>query len=350
MQLLAKDPADRYASAEDLRADLRNFLEGLPVAALSSRAAVAAGIVAGGVAAAAVAAGATQAVPSVGSAAVGPGGPADTGSYVAPGPDPEAKRSTTFLWVLLGVLVVLAIGLFVGGLLLSRSGSQQLSVPDVTQQTQDQAIATLSSAGFKVDPQQENNADVAVGVVFDQSPRGGQKADKGSTVTIKVSNGLGQGQVPSVIGSTKASATSLLENNGFKVNAVTQNDPNAPVDQVIDQTPKGGEQADKGSTVTIVVSGGPATVVVPDVTGQTSGTASANLIAAGFKVKESSLASSKVAAGVVISTNPSAGVAVEPGTTVTIVVSTGPAPTTSSSTTSTTKASTSTSSSTSTTL
>ena len=46
LKLLAKDPANRYASAEDLRADLRNYLEGLPVSALRSNAALAAGLAA----------------------------------------------------------------------------------------------------------------------------------------------------------------------------------------------------------------------------------------------------------------------------------------------------------------
>jgi beta-lactam-binding protein with PASTA domain/tRNA A-37 threonylcarbamoyl transferase component Bud32 len=337
MQLLAKDPGDRYASAEDLRADLRNYLEDLPVAALSSKAAIAAGVVAGALTVGSVAAATTQAVAPVGAPIAASSPQPSAAPYVPPQPAPKG-RSSAFLWVLLGLLVVLAVGLFVIGTQLSKSNGQQITVETVTQKSVAEATAILQRQGFVVDARREANSDQPVDIVFDQSPRGGEKADKGSTIVLKVSAGLAQVEVPSVVGLTKAAAVSLLDNANLQSDVSPQNDPKIPVDQVISQSPAAKQMVEKGSKVTIVVSTGPATLVVPDVVGQSAGTASATLTAAGFKVTEVDEASSTVAAGKVISTNPDAGIGVAPGSKVTIVVSTGPAPTTSTTSTSTTKA------------
>ncbi len=326
-QLLAKDRAQRYASAEDLRADLRNYLEGLPVAALRSQAALVAGL-AGATAGAATMAGTaegpvgTQAVP-----AVPPTGP-PTGSYAAASTPPAKKRSATFLWVLLGVLVVLAGGLLYLATRLDRSSTQQKTVPDVTTKQVDVARSTLESDGFKVTVVPKANSQVPNGEVFAQLPVGGAQADQGSTVVIDVSKGAGQVSVPPVVGLTQAAATSALDAAGFTVRAIPQNSDTVLTGTVISQSPSANTQADKGAEVDITVSSGPATIKVPDVAGQSVASASTNLTSAGFKVTTVSQASTTVLAGQVIGTNPAAGILVAPGTTVTIIVSTGPGTTT----------------------
>ena len=341
-QMLAKVPADRYASAEDLRADLRNYLEGLPVAAMHSAAALAAGVAVGATAVAGAAVGAaTQAVPSVGAPAVAPNATPPSGvspvtgyasAYAAP--EPEQKgRSSTFLWVLLGLLLVVAAGLFYFGTRLNQSTTQQVEVPSVVNQPVDAATTTLQDSGFQVQVKTEPNNDVKAGIVFAQTPNGNTKADKGSTVVITVSSGLGQADVPSVTGLTKAAATSLLDNSGFVVNAVDQNDPKIAVGIVISQDPAGNTKADKGSIVTINVSSGPSAVAIPDVSGQSATSASAALTRAGFRVNETQQSSTSVDAGKVIATNPPVGTEQPPGSLVTIIVSTGPPATTTTSTT-----------------
>ena len=329
-KMLAKTPAQRYASAEDLRADLRNYLEGLPVSAVGA---------------------ATQAVPSVGApvvvaGAVPPSAVAPTSGYAAP--EPEQKgRSSMFLWVLLGLLLVVAAALFYFGTQLNKSKSAQVDVPSVVNQTVEAATSSLQASGFQVDVKTEPNSDVKAGIVFAQSPNGNTKADKNSTVVVTVSAGLGQGDVPSVVGLSKAAATSLLENSGFVVNAVDQNDPKIAVGTVISQDPAGSRKADKGSVVTINVSSGPSALAVPDVSGQSAATASSNLTSLGFKVDQVDQSSTTVASGRVIGTSPAAGKQATPGSTITIIVSTGlpattttttsPPPPTSSTTSTTTK-------------
>ena len=335
-QLMAKDPAQRYASAEDLRADLRNYLEGLPVSALRSQAALAAGLAgaaAGATVASAAQPGGTQAV-----AAVPPTAP-PTGPYAAANAQAPKKRSATFLWVLLGVLVVLAAGLAFLAFHLDRNSTVQKQVPDVTNKPVDVARATLVADGFKVSVHSVANSQYPNGQVFGQNPVGGSQADQGSTVTLEVSKGAGQVAVPPVVGMTQAAATSALDAAGFTVRAIPQNSDTVTTGTVISQSPSADTQADKGAEVDITVSSGPATVKVPDVSGQSSATAAANLGSDGFKVTTVTQASSTVPAGQVIGTNPAAGISVAPGTTVTIIVSSGtPTSSSTSSTTSTTAA------------
>jgi serine/threonine-protein kinase len=334
VQLLAKDPAQRFASAEDLRADLRNYLEGQPVTALSSPAALAAGIAgAGGVGVA------TQAVPTVAAAAApAPTSPPETVAPVAAQGPPPDRSSTRFLWVLLVVLLVLAVGLFVWGTQLNRSADSTVQVNKVTDLTKDAAVQSLESQGLEVDVVEEANVNVEAGIVFAQNPGPGTTVSKGDTVRITVSSGAGQVEVPDVVNKTVAQAESLLDGAGFVVKKTPQQSAEVDKDKIISQTPAGKAMADAGSTVEIFVSSGPATVEVPDVTGQSEATASANLVGSGFKVTSVDQSSTTVPVGRVIGTNPEAGTQVAPGSTIKIYVSTGAPTTTTSSTTTTTKA------------
>ena len=77
--------------------------------------------------------------------------------------------------------------------------------------------------------------------------------------------------------------------------------------------------------LTLKVAKAPSTVAVPNVVGDDVSTATSKLTGAGLKVTQNSASSASVPSGQVISQNPSAGIQVAIGTTVTITVSTGPA-------------------------
>jgi len=132
--------------------------------------------------------------------------------------------------------------------------------------------------------------------------------------------------VPDVVGQTEADATAAITAAGLVAGASQAPDDTVPVGSVISQDPAGGTTAPTGSTVNIVVSTGPdtSTVPVPDVTGQPEGDAQATLEGEGFVVTSTQQASPDVEIGLVISTNPSAGTEVAQGTTVEMIVSSGP--------------------------
>ncbi|KGM09394.1 penicillin-binding protein, partial [Cellulomonas bogoriensis 69B4 = DSM 16987] len=128
--------------------------------------------------------------------------------------------------------------------------------------------------------------------------------------------------VPSVAGMTEDEARQALEAVGFSVQVSQDDHPDVPAGIVIGSNPSG--QAQIGSTVTIVVSTGPGVVQVPDVTGLPEGDARARLEEAGLSVRVNRQRSEDVQEGRVISAMP--GGQVEPGSTITLLVSDGPPP------------------------
>jgi len=90
--------------------------------------------------------------------------------------------------------------------------------------------------------------------------------------------------VPNVVGMSEADARSTLEQAGFQVTSTSAPSDSTPEGVVSDQSPDGGTQATKGSTVAITVSSGPSTATVPDEIGQDKQVAIDDLKANGFKV------------------------------------------------------------------
>ncbi|MDQ1403087.1 MAG: eukaryotic-like serine/threonine-protein kinase [Actinomycetota bacterium] len=305
MTAMAKDPGMRYSSAEDLRADLLRFRGGRGVLATPAPAQQA-----------------TQAVP------VTTLQPAASATRAVPAADvyEEPHRRTGAYVVLLFVLLgLLGLILFLVGRTLGVGGSstKQTTVPTVTSKTDTEAKSILTSAGFKVKELQEAN-DADAGIVFDQSPSGGAKAKSGSSVTIKVSAGAAPIKVPDVVGQTVNDASDTLRGVGFNVQVNEQPDDTKPAGEVLAQDPKANTDAAKGSTITLTVSSGKAKVVVPDESGKDATEAANDLGAKKLKTKTTHEASSTVADGSVIRTDPAAGTAVDEGSTVTLVVSSGP--------------------------
>jgi serine/threonine-protein kinase len=127
-----------------------------------------------------------------------------------------------------------------------------------------------------------------------------------------------------LVGKQTAAAQSELQGLDLKSQVQTQTDP-AAAGTVIATDPKGGSSVKKGSTVILLVSGGPAQVAVPNVVGQDAATASSTLTGAGFVVQTTQQNSDTVATGQVISQEPSANAQAAKGSTVTLTVSSGKA-------------------------
>ncbi|HZQ29327.1 MAG TPA: Stk1 family PASTA domain-containing Ser/Thr kinase [Acidimicrobiales bacterium] len=311
MQAMAKDPDLRYASADELRADLMRFRQGRQVAAVPPpppTAAVPRTEMVGAV-------GGTQAIPATA-----------VGTAVAEAP---ARRHTgAYVVVLLAMLAALAVMLFLLGRTLgvfnSSSGTKQVVVPNEIGKTADAAQAELEGQGFKVERKLENNQADA-NTVFDQDPKGGVKADKGSVVTLHVSQGEAQVRVPNVVGQTEQEATDALTGAGFNVPApIQQPSDTVPQGRVMAQDPKAGTPAAKGSNVVLTVSSGKPQVAIPNEAGKDATDAAAELGGLGFQVKTTKQASASVPEGKVIGTDPPGGSQAAKGSTVNLIVSSGP--------------------------
>jgi len=166
--------------------------------------------------------------------------------------------------------------------------------------------------------------------VISQSPAGGTSVQPGTAVNLVVSTGPCQGTVtvPDVVGLTQSAAEAAITAAGLYVGQVTEAcSDSVPAGSVISQNPVAGASVQPGSAVDLVVSTGPCpvTVPVPDVVGLTQSAAEAAITAAGLYVGQVTEAcSDSVPAGSVISQRPVGGTRVTEGTTVDLVVSTGP--------------------------
>ncbi len=349
LKSMAKDPAHRYATAEELRADLLRFNEGRSVLAMDDPVTMI------GVA------GATTAMTAVGgmdaTRAVGAVGPQDPGAGADGDAPDETGSNRTRNYVI--ALVVLLLILLVAGFFLGRSlgyfgGDASFNLPNVVGQQSAVATATLRSDGLNVIQTQQVSSD-PVGTVIKTDPTPDSLVKKGDTVTITVAEvaPVPQVTVPDGLSNTtQTDAEAILQNAGLQ-SSVVHVTSTALKGTVLSTNPASGTKVNQGSTVVLTVSSGPANVTVPSLIGLSQGAAGQALGSDGLNLGNvTSVSSVQYAAGLVVSSTPGTGATVPPGSSVSIAVSSGPpAPTTTTTTTSipsTTTTPTSTSTSTST--
>ena len=338
LKAMAKDPANRYATAEDLRADLLRFTEGRSVQAMdeaTTMIGVAVAAAAATAVGAAVGMDATRAVapvdPSASTSAVGAEGDV---------PDESGTNRTRNYAIILGVLIVI---LLVAGYFFARSlgylgGAASFNLPNVTGQPVAVATATLRADGLNVNQVQQVSTDTP-GTVISTDPSPDALVKKGDTVTLKVAEKAPPVQVTvpeGLTNTTQANATAILQSAGLTATVVNKTS-SAQKGTVLSTDPTSGTKVNQGSSVTLVVSSGPANAIVPSVVGLTQAVAGQTLANAGLTVGNvTSVASTQYPAGQVVQSNPGTGASVPPGTAVDIAVSTGPPPTTTTTTSSTT--------------
>jgi beta-lactam-binding protein with PASTA domain/tRNA A-37 threonylcarbamoyl transferase component Bud32 len=328
LRALAKDPGERYQSAEEFIEDLERTEAGLPISRATSTAATA--LLAG--AAGGLAAGESTELLSEGPTRVvappRPTAPRRPPDYppASPYDEPPRKRRRWVPWLLVALLLVAAVlaGWWAYNQIQDQlEESAPVGVPLVEGLEQDLAIQRIEEAGLEAEVEEQPSIDVDRGIVIEQSPREGTQVSKGSTVTITVSTGPRQVEVPSLVGGTYEEAVDALNELGLKANRVdvfSQKD----VGQVTGQDPQAGEIVDEGSQVEVRVSKGVRQIAVPDVLGQSESSATGELQAAGFEVSVTEAPSDTVSEGLVSAQSPSAGTEAAKGSTVTITISTGP--------------------------
>ena len=145
---------------------------------------------------------------------------------------------------------------------------------------------------------------------------------------MSVSSGAPIVEVPDVRNRPLDAARELLLGAGFRVGPPNQVNSDQEPNTVLDQAPAAGTRQPKGSNITLTVSKGVEQIAVPNVRGRTQSDAANVLGQAGFRTTTRSESSSDFDQGTVIRTEPSSGTPLERNSVVTLVVSSGPAPTT----------------------
>jgi serine/threonine-protein kinase len=162
-------------------------------------------------------------------------------------------------------------------------GPPPVQVPSLSGLTEDAAIQRITAANLKADvTSRPYNEDVPQGTVIDWNPKG--EAPKGSTVSLTVSNGPEPRRISNWTGKTFDETQAALVKAGLKVKRVEGYSDTIAQGLVISTSPGAGETVVRGSTVTVTVCVGTATVPIPNVSGQTVDQATTTLQQAGLAV------------------------------------------------------------------
>jgi beta-lactam-binding protein with PASTA domain len=162
---------------------------------------------------------------------------------------------------------------------------QDVRVPSVVGLTFADATRQLEQKGLKAERGESRFHNAAPrGTVLEQQPAPETRERPGSRVTLFVSSGQKTGTIPGVIGMSRELALNALEVAGFDAGEVAERPSNEPRGAVIDSRPRPGSQAPMPSTVNLVISAGPTTIIVPDLVGRPVSEASQLLRQVGLTV------------------------------------------------------------------
>lgn len=262
-----------------------------------------------------------------------------TGRIAAPADKQKGKKAektpsgrkvkVANLIVLLLILAGVGLGSFYGVQKLFFKA--EVVVPNVIDMKEIDAERTLVQNKLTVIYEEPEPSDeIASGRVLRQDPQPDSRVKEGREVTLVISSGQETAEVPNVVGKSKEDAILALEAKGLTVGATAPAyDETVAENLVILQAPKSGEQVAKGSSVDLIISKGkePQMVTVPDVVGSSLDEAKSSLAQKGLSVgKVTEQESTEYAVGIVLSQSLVADGQTLEDTEVDLVVSKGPGP------------------------
>ena len=192
------------------------------------------------------------------------------------------KKPLLIAGIAAGALVLLLIILFATG----AFGGKEIETPTFEGMTLVEAQEAAAEYDLKIREGEEViSEEVDKGLIVSQDPEPGETIKTGSTVTVNISKGLGDGSVPDLTGKMKDEVEDYLKAAGFELGDISEQASEKPEGMVINQSPKAGKSVEKGSKIDIVISdGSKAKATVPYVVGQSLGAAESSLVNAGLQL------------------------------------------------------------------
>jgi eukaryotic-like serine/threonine-protein kinase len=310
LRALAKDPADRYQSAEEMDADLTRVARGAAVSPATEEAATAI-----------ISRPPPTAVTEIKPHAREPVPYAPPAAYYD---YDEPRRRAVWPWFVALLFVAAAVvgGYFLYDQIQTQLTNSKVAVENYRDLREIAAVRKIRGKGLRVQVVRQYSATVDETYVFKQDPQPGERIEKGNYVTIFSSLGPPKTDVPSVVGEKLDQALADLRraNLRWKIRRI---DSQQPQDEVVSQLPTAGASVQQESVVTLRVSNGPKPVIVPNVVGSTFDSANSSLLGSGFAVRRKDVESDQPK-DTVVAQSPDAGTYQPPGSTIVLSVSKGP--------------------------
>jgi eukaryotic-like serine/threonine-protein kinase len=302
MKAMAKNPANRYQSAADMRSDLLRAVAGQRV----------------------------EATPVMGDAektAIIGAPPGGYGDYDDDDQADEKRRRRRIIAIVAVVALLLlagaiALAMALGGGEDPPATAQQVAVPQVVGEEQQAAEDLLTEAKLEVGEitPRATTDDAEVGVVLDSSPAPGAQVDEGTAVDLVVGAAPDTVAVPPVVGLSEDDARTALTNAGFTGNINTKQVDSAEAEGIVTAVdPERGTSVPPDTAITLSVSDG--TVEIPQVRGKTRAEAIQALREAGLtNITEQSVERNDIDEGIAVGTEPPAGSQAGAGDEITLLI------------------------------
>lgn len=340
LKALAKERADRYQAAKQMRDDIDRLLSGREPLAMQAHADPDADteeqthLI--------PAAAATAAAPPAAPAAAAQRDEATPAQTESPA-EPEEPKRKRWPVVLVTILVVALLALLGFGLhrMLGPSSAptssptpsktvKMVDVPAVTGLSQQGATSTLENAGLKVKVEHVQKDESTANQVVSQNPAANQKVHEGSKVTITVNDGPKKLTIPqNIVGMPKSDAVKALKDAGFSDNQIRVNDDDpkteantAKAGTVDSVRPSAGTSLTPEQQVTLTVATGKS--VVPNLKGMSVKEAYAAASSNGFSISVERQTTSSAAPGTVFSQDPDYGATAKRSTAIKVLVAVKP--------------------------
>ena len=136
-----------------------------------------------------------------------------------------------------------------------KEKAESVEVPNLVDYGENAAVAALTAKGLQAS-KTFVYSDTEAGIVISMSPEAGTTVERGSTVTLTISQGKKSTTVPNVIGYTESNAKTMLTNAGLTVVVTSEYSDSVEEGSVISQR-YAGKTVEEGTEITICVSLGP---------------------------------------------------------------------------------------------
>lgn len=233
---------------------------------------------------------------------------------------------TKVLPILLALILVTT-GFFVIMNLRENVFFRKTTVPNVTERSEPDALFMITDAGLKYSIDRRTHDTIARGYIISQTPSAGTKLKENAIVSIVISEGIQEKEMPKYTGMTREEALNAAQTDGLTIDAEEmQHSDTVEAGRVIGQYPEAGEMINSKTKISLTISLGKEEtyILMPELLGSAEGTALRAIVDAGLVVGEVERQySSEYPEGTVMWQSYDPEAQLKPNTSVSLVISRG---------------------------